>query len=253
MGPLQYVIAHREAGARPISGEVYDGSPTYCLTIFVRKDSGSKRSADLRGKTIAFVDPLSSSGYLYPLDIFKRAGLIESRGDASDFFRKIYFAGGDEQAIRAVLNGSSTPPASVSTPSASCARRSGTRCLDRRLAPIPSHGVVVRKGLDAGLADASRERCWRSTRGRSRSAEASLQRRRLCRRHENLSRGRELAVSTVPQARDGPNPCPVVRARLGPRSLRTDLALDIERSRSGRVSGCSCSGTAVRARPPSPG
>ena len=40
MGPLQYILAHDRAGARPILGEIYDGSPTYRSRIFVRRDSG---------------------------------------------------------------------------------------------------------------------------------------------------------------------------------------------------------------------
>ncbi len=103
MGPLQYVIAHRHAGAQPILGEVYKGKPYYHSRIFVRKDSGLQSLADLRGKTIAFVDPISSSGYLYPLDLFESEGLL--KGEPEEFFKRVYFAGGDEQAIRAVYNG----------------------------------------------------------------------------------------------------------------------------------------------------
>ncbi len=104
MGPLQYVMAHHYAGAYPIVGEVYGDSPTYTARIFVRKDSGIRTLKDLRGRTIAFVDPISSSGYMYPLDTFKSAGLIAKKEDADKFFKKVYFAGGDEQAIRAVFN-----------------------------------------------------------------------------------------------------------------------------------------------------
>ena len=103
MGPLQYVLAHKHAGAQPILGEVYKGNAYYTSRIFVRKDSGLKTLADLKGKTIAFTDPISSSGYLYPLDLFKSEGLL--RGPPEKYFRRIYFAGGDEQAIRAVYNG----------------------------------------------------------------------------------------------------------------------------------------------------
>ncbi len=102
MGPLQYVIAHEQSGAYPILGEVYGGKAYYTSRIFVRKDSGIKSLADLRGKTIAFVDPISSSGYLYPLDLFKEKGFFKDH--AEEFFKRIYFAGGDEQAMRAVYN-----------------------------------------------------------------------------------------------------------------------------------------------------
>lgn len=157
MGPLQAVIAQREAGALPILGEIYEGSETYVSRIFVHKDSGIRTPADLRGKTIAFVDPLSSSGYLYPLDVFKRAGLIENAAGADRFFRKIYFAGGDEQAIRAVLN-KFVDAAGVGQFSFGLLRGEERDAVvsiaDSRA--IPSHGVVVRKGLDPEVGAALR-------------------------------------------------------------------------------------------------
>ena len=158
MGPLQYVIARREAGAVPLLGEVYNGSPTYVARIFVRKDSGIRTPAELRGKTIAFVDPLSSSGYLYPLDIFRTAGFIETPADADTFFRKIYFAGGDEQAIRAVLNGF-VDAAGIGQYSFDLLRGDErdqvVAIADSRT--IPSHGVFVRPGLDGTSAEAVRD------------------------------------------------------------------------------------------------
>jgi phosphonate transport system substrate-binding protein len=158
MGPLQYVMARRQAGAYPILGEIYNGSATYVARIFVRKDSGTKTLADLAGKTIAFVDPISSSGYMYPLDAFKSAGLIKTRTDADTFFKRVYFAGGDEQAIRAVLN-RFVDAAGVGQ-FAFGLLRGGERDQVVHVAesrPIPSHCVVVRKDLDAGRVDALRD------------------------------------------------------------------------------------------------
>ncbi len=158
MGPLQYVIAHQQAGVYPILGEVYNGSPTYVSRIFVRKDSGIGSLDALRGKTIAFVDPISSSGYLYPLDAFRSAGLIDRRDDADRFFGKIYFAGGDEQAMRAVLN-KFVDAVGVGQYAFNLLRgneRNDVVSLaDSR--PIPSHGVFVRKSLDKASVKALQE------------------------------------------------------------------------------------------------
>lgn len=149
MGPLQYVMARRQAGARPILGEIYNGSDTYKSRIFVRKDSGIKSLADLKGKTIAFTDPISSSGYLYPLDTFKMAGLIKTRDDADAFFGRIYFAGGDEQAMRAVLNGF-VEAAGVGQFSEGLLRGNerGEVISIGESRDIPSHCVVVGKDLE---------------------------------------------------------------------------------------------------------
>ena len=154
MGPLQYVLAHQEAGARPILGEIYDGSATYVSRIFVRKDSGIKSLADLEGRSIAFTDPVSSSGYMYPLDVFKSAGLIKDRFAADQFFKRTYFSGGDEQAIRAVLN-RFVDAAGIGQYSYNLLRpdeRDQVISIGESKA-IPSHCVVVRKDLDKGLAD----------------------------------------------------------------------------------------------------
>ena len=155
MGPLQYVIAHEQSGAVPILGEIYDGSPTYLSKIFVRKDSGIETLEQLEEKSMAFVDPLSSSGYLFPLETFVESGLIASPQDAEKFFRKIYFAGGDEQAIRAVLN-KFVDAAGVGQYSVRLLRPEEREQLlsIAESRPIPSHCVVVRSGLDPELTAA---------------------------------------------------------------------------------------------------
>lgn len=149
MGPLQYVIANQQAGAVPILGEVYNGSPSYLSKIFVRKDSGIETLEQLEAKSIAFVDPLSSSGYLFPLDTFLQAGLLASPEDADSYFRKVYFAGGDEQAIRAVLN-KFVDAAGVGEYSVKLLRPEEREQLlpIASSRPIPSHCVVVRGGLE---------------------------------------------------------------------------------------------------------
>lgn len=146
MGPLQYVIAHRHAGAVPMLGELYQGKAYYHSRIYVRKDSGITSLGGLKGKTIAFTDPISSSGYLYPADMFKKQGLFESKPE--DFFRRVYFAGGDEQAIRAVHNGF-VDAAGISEYAFNLLR------IEERdeivsiaeSEPLPSHVIVVREGL----------------------------------------------------------------------------------------------------------
>lgn len=156
MGPLQYVMAHHYAGAEPLLGEVYKGKSTYTSRIFVRKDRAFKSLADLRGKSIAFVDPISSSGYLYPMELFKSKGLLKK--DASEFFKRHYFAGGDEQAIRAVFNGF-VDAAAIGEFSYSLLRpeeRSEIVVLGESK-PLPSHCIVVRKGLDTKKRDALRD------------------------------------------------------------------------------------------------
>jgi len=152
MGPLQYLLAHQQCQAIPILGEKYNGKPTYTAKIFVRRDSGIRTLADLRGKRMAFVDPISSSGYLYPLSMFRAAGLIPAGQKAEGFFRRVYFAGGDEQAIRAVHN-RFADAAGVGEYSHVLLRPEERDQVIpiAHSEPIPSHCIVARRGLEASL------------------------------------------------------------------------------------------------------
>ncbi|HEX9667390.1 MAG TPA: phosphate/phosphite/phosphonate ABC transporter substrate-binding protein [Thermodesulfobacteriota bacterium] len=149
MGGLPYVLAHDLIGANVILSEVYRGSPTYRGRIFVRRESGIKKLEDLRGKSIAFADPISESGYIYPLDIFVQAGLLKPTDDPQIFFGTVYFAGGYQQAIQAVANGlvdaagSSQFADLLLTPNQ---LEKITWIAESK--PIPSHLVCVRKDFD---------------------------------------------------------------------------------------------------------
>jgi phosphonate transport system substrate-binding protein len=156
MGPLQYIIAKQRAGAELLLGEVYGESSTYTSKIFVRKDSGIDSLEELQFRSIAFVDPISSSGYLYPLTIFRDKGVLTGKPEA--FFKKTYFAGGDEQAIRAVFN-NFVDAAGVGEFAYSLLRpeeRDAVVAIGESR-PIPSHCIVARAGLSEALKTAIRE------------------------------------------------------------------------------------------------
>jgi phosphonate transport system substrate-binding protein len=150
MSPLPYILANNQTGAEAILGEIYRGKSYYQSKIFVRRDSGIKSLADLKGKSIAYVDPISSSGFMYPHDIFIRTGLAKGglANPEGGFFRRVYFAGGDEQAIRAVFGGF-VDAAGVSEYSINLLKQKERDELVPLATSvrIPSHGVVVRKGL----------------------------------------------------------------------------------------------------------
>jgi phosphonate transport system substrate-binding protein len=154
-GALPYVLAHDHVGAEVLLSEIYRGKASYTSRIFVRKDSGIAAIEDLRDRSIAFADPISESGYLYPLDVFAKAGLLQAGGDPQDFFGRVYFAGGYQQAIQAVANGL-VDAAGVSefadlllTPE----QRSQVYWIAEST-PIPSHAVIARPGLDPALKQA---------------------------------------------------------------------------------------------------
>lgn len=104
--PLAFMMAHEQMSARPLLLEVYrSGTPSYHSCVWVRKDSGIKQLADLRSKSIAFADQVDMSGHIMPRDIFVRSNLLSAKRIEGEFFKQVYFAGGDEQAMRAMFNG----------------------------------------------------------------------------------------------------------------------------------------------------
>jgi phosphonate transport system substrate-binding protein len=102
--PVGYVLANREAGCRILVRDIWGGKIAYTARFYVRKDRGIRRVEDLRGKTVAFVDPASSSGYIYPMVMLIKQGLVRER-DPKTFFKDALFSGTHEAALQAVLHG----------------------------------------------------------------------------------------------------------------------------------------------------
>ncbi|HXK27395.1 MAG TPA: phosphate/phosphite/phosphonate ABC transporter substrate-binding protein, partial [Candidatus Binatia bacterium] len=59
--PASYVLAKNEANVRVVLKSERKGNPYYYAAIITRADSGIKKLEDLRGKTFAFGDPMSTS------------------------------------------------------------------------------------------------------------------------------------------------------------------------------------------------
>lgn len=154
MGALPFVLAEAEIGAVPLLSEVYRDAPSYTGRIFVRRDSGIGTLADLRGRDIAFADPISESGYLYPVAEFIEAGLIEGPGQTETFFGRVYFAGGYQQAMQAMAEGLvDAAGASQYADLLLTPQQQAEVTWIAESAPIPSHLVIARTGLDAALQD----------------------------------------------------------------------------------------------------
>jgi phosphonate transport system substrate-binding protein len=102
--PVGYVLASREAKATIVVRNLWHGKSSFTSRIYVRKESGLKTLEDLRGKTMAFIDPASSSGYTYPMVLLIQRGLVKDR-DPKTFFREVLFAGAHDAGMRALLNG----------------------------------------------------------------------------------------------------------------------------------------------------
>lgn len=98
--PFAYSLANKESDAEVILTAVDDdGTSGYNSVILVRQDSGIESVDDLKGKNIAFVDPSSTSGYLFP-----GAYLIEHGIDLEKDITYQY-SGGHDKSLQLLLNG----------------------------------------------------------------------------------------------------------------------------------------------------
>jgi phosphonate transport system substrate-binding protein len=91
-----YAILPPDAPVEIVAVPIVGGTSVYHSLIIVRKDSRAQRFEDLIGVRFAFTDPLSNTGYLYPM--FRAAML----GGADDFFGSTLFSGSHERSVLAV-------------------------------------------------------------------------------------------------------------------------------------------------------
>jgi phosphonate transport system substrate-binding protein len=86
LGPWGYVLAHHETGAQAVASILYDGKPEYFALMVTNPKSGITKLEDLKGKTFAFGDKGSTSGYLIPNHEFMKRGI-----DPEQFFSKVIY------------------------------------------------------------------------------------------------------------------------------------------------------------------
>ena len=86
MGPWGYVLANHTAGAQAVATILYDGKPEYFAIMVTHPKSGIASIADLKGKTFAFGDKGSTSGYLIPFYQFQKSGI-----DPDTFLGKVLY------------------------------------------------------------------------------------------------------------------------------------------------------------------
>jgi phosphonate transport system substrate-binding protein len=100
LNTFSYVIAHQKYGAEVRLVTIRFGLPYYRAEIIAESSAGINALADLKGKRFAFVDPASTSGYLFPLAGLKKAGY-----DPQKFFGQTIFAGSHNNVVLAVYQG----------------------------------------------------------------------------------------------------------------------------------------------------
>src|SRR5262245_2852103 len=160
LGPKSYVEAstNNYANIEPVAQlQLANGSLGYRSCLIVHADSDIFSPEDLAGRTFAFNDPNSTSGYLVPSAFF----MMELNVDPKTHFSKVMFSGSHEASILAVAN-KKVEVASTNLPDLqqltreSKVPRGALRVIwVSRL--IPNDPIVVRKDLPASLRGAIQE------------------------------------------------------------------------------------------------
>jgi len=154
LGPKAYVEAstNNYANVEPIAQlQLANGSLGYRSCLIVHADSDIFSPEDMAGKTFAFNDPNSTSGYLVPSAFF----MMEMGIDPQKHFAKVIFSGSHEASILAVAN-KKVEVASTNLPDLqqltreNKVPRGGLRVIwVSRL--IPNDPIVMRKDMPASL------------------------------------------------------------------------------------------------------
>jgi phosphonate transport system substrate-binding protein len=160
LGPKAYVEASNNnyANVEPIAQvQLANGSLGYRSCLIVHQDSDIFTPEDLAGKSFAFNDPNSTSGYLVPSAFF----MMEMGVDPKKHFGKLTFSGSHEASILAVAN-KKVEAASTNLSDLQQLVREGKvpRSALRVIwvsKLIPNDPVVVRKDLPASLRSAIQE------------------------------------------------------------------------------------------------
>jgi len=168
VGPSNYAMMWTQTKGKvePIMTNIeIDGSNGYYSVLFVKASSPFRNLSDLKGKTIAYADVNSTSGYLFPRHAMRAEGL-----NPDTFFGKPLFAGGHDQGVIAVVKGQAdagvTWASGVGDPAEGYSRGILRRLADQKLlnmkdiriiwkaGPIVNGPVVVRTALPKAFKEA---------------------------------------------------------------------------------------------------
>src|SRR5262247_2011934 len=160
LGPKAYIEAstNNYANVEPIAQvRSQNGSLGYRSCLIVNADSDIFMPEDMAGKTFAFNDPNSTSGYLVPQTFF----MTEMGIDYRSYFSKVTFSGSHEASILAIAN-KKVDVASTNLPDVQQLTREGKvpRGALRVIwvsKLIPNDPIVVRKDLPESLRQAIQE------------------------------------------------------------------------------------------------
>jgi phosphonate transport system substrate-binding protein len=155
VSPLAYILAHEKCGADMSLVSVTRQGTKYWGVVATRVDSPIQKIEDLKGKRFAWVDPGSTSGYLFP------RSMLEAKGVTLDSLGQQVFAGGHDKVGIAILQGQVDAGAmgkdSIPRLDSIQAGASQQIRIVEESQDIPNDGVAFRKGLPADTVETIRQ------------------------------------------------------------------------------------------------
>ena len=149
-GASTYGEANDRCGVDLLAVDVKKGDSSYYSGIFVKKDSGIKEIADLKGHSVAFGSTSSTSSFNFPVAMIIAAGV-----DPVNDLSKVIVAGSHSASIAALAEGK-VDAAAASYNSFGKAVQKGAIDADlfmplAKSQPIPNPPLAMNKGLSAEL------------------------------------------------------------------------------------------------------
>ena len=155
LNTLGYLIAHKKYKAQAVFTLTNQGRSVYKGQIIAHQN-GVKTLQELNGKKFAFVDPISSSGYLLPKNLFEEKNIK---------LKNPIFAGRHDNVVAMVYNKQVDAGATFYLPPEPDGRPYDARRLVEKIYPdvfqkvviigytqeVPNEAMVVRAGLEPGF------------------------------------------------------------------------------------------------------
>jgi phosphonate transport system substrate-binding protein len=141
---------------RVIHGDKSVDATSYYSYWVVRPNSPHKNLESLKGKSVCFPSPISTSGYVAPMGRLAELNLLKSakgaEADPKTFFKDVLFGGGYAQCYQALKQGQVEATIIAGDVPEKLYKEvlADTRVIEQQ-GPIPSHAVVISKELKEPL------------------------------------------------------------------------------------------------------
>lgn len=104
-GPFSYIIANERSNAEAVVVTAKNEAGAFYNSLLItHKDTGIKTMEDIRGKSMSFVDPASTSGNLVPRSTIVRVLGVNPEDIDTKVFSSVQYAGNHQNSFMAAAN-----------------------------------------------------------------------------------------------------------------------------------------------------